>query len=173
MKATKTGKYLQTVMTFLALLLLGMGLRVPQAAASMVMMAETSLVTGSESSVYSFTAPGPGTITVQLSNLAWPETLSSLTFTATTADKVLGSWQAPSGAETDSFQVTGGTYFAHVNATADGLLDLGLFSVYCVFTPAAPPVPIPSTVWLLLGAVVALFGWRQHIGCQKADIRAL
>jgi hypothetical protein len=146
--------------TFLALVLLVLALRLPQAVASTVLVSDTSLVSGSESSVYSFVAPGPGTVTVELSNLAWPETLSSLTFTATTANRVLSSWQAP-GAEMESFQVSGGTYFAHVSATAGGTLDLGLYSLYCVFTPASQPVPIPPGAGLLLSALLGLILWRR------------
>ena len=61
-----------------------------QAGASMVLVSNTSLVSGSQSSVFSFEAPGNGTVTAQLSNLAWPTSLNSLTLAATTSNQVLG-----------------------------------------------------------------------------------
>ena len=126
------------------------------AQASTVLIADTTLVSGSETAILSFEAPGPGTVSVQLTNLDWPQALSSLSFMATTANQVLSSW---SGASSSSFQVTGsGTYFADVTAVAGGSLDLGAYSLSLTFTPAAAPVPLPSSGALLLGALAAIIG---------------
>jgi hypothetical protein len=154
-----------------------------QAGASTTLVSNTTLVSGSYSSVFSFEAPGPGTVTAQLSNLAWPTALNSLTLAATTADQVMGqiSASAPqssslglsasamdSAIQSDSFQVVGGVnYFAHVNAVAGGPLDLGLYSLSITFTPAAPSVPLPSSGWLMafgLIALVAVWGYlNRHL----------
>ncbi|MGO9852381.1 MAG: VPLPA-CTERM sorting domain-containing protein [Steroidobacteraceae bacterium] len=134
------------------------------AQASTVLIADTTLVSGSDSAVYSFEAPGPGTVSVQLTNLDWPQALSSLSFVATTANHVMSSWSDPggSGAYTLSFQVGGsGAYFADVTAVAGGLLDLGVYSFSLDFTPAIGPVPVPASGWLLLAGLLALIGLRR------------
>jgi len=131
--------------------------------ASTVLVSDTTLVTGSESQVFSFNAPGPGTVSVQLTNLDWPQALSSLSFVATTANNVLSSWSnsasAP-GPQDLTFQIRGpGTYFADVMATAGGPLDLGLYSLSLSFTPAGSAVvPVPSSGGLLLVGSAALIG---------------
>src|SRR5215469_4261919 len=90
------------------------------ARADMVLLSDTTLVTGTESSVYSFSAPGPGMVTVQLTSLAWPQALNSLTFMASTPSQVLSWWSDPSslpatGPQGLTFQVnSAGNYFADV-----------------------------------------------------------
>jgi hypothetical protein len=134
------------------------------ARASEVLLSDTTLVTGSETGVFSFDTPGAGTVSVQLTNLDWPQALSSLSFVATTASHVLSSWSDPgsAGSHTLSFQVTGsGAFFADVTAVAGGPLDLGVYSFSLEFTPAIGPVPLPASGWLLLGGMLALIGLRR------------
>src|SRR5215472_6670456 len=117
------------------------------AQASTQLIADTTLVSGSETATLSFQAPGPGTVTVQLTNLDWPQALSSLSFMATTSNQVLSPWSASS---LSSFQVpASGTYYADVLAVAGGSLDLGAYSLSLTFTPATAPVPLPSSGALL------------------------
>lgn len=144
-----------------ALALLGLlaVLAVPAHAGNAI-LADTTMVTGSSSDVFSFQAPGPGTVTVELTNVAWPQPLTSLSFMAMTPGQVLASWSDPATlmapvSQTESFQVTsGGTYFADVTANAGGTLDLGVYSLWISFTPANS-VPLPSSALLLLSALVA------------------
>lgn len=136
------------------------------AAASTVLVSDTSLVNVSQSSVYAFEAPGPGTITTQLMNIDWPTNLSSLTLTTTTANDVLQQLAA-TGTQAGSFKVQGGiSYFAHVDAIAGGPLHLGLYSLQMTFTPASSPVPLPSGVWMFLAAIllVAILLMRRPDG---------
>ena len=153
------------------------------ARADMVLLSDTTLVTGTESSVYSFNAPGPGTVTVQLTSLAWPQALNSLSFMASTPSQVLSWWSDPSsqpatGPQGLTFQVNGaGTYFADVTAAAGGALDLGVYSLSLTFTPAGT-VPLPPSGLLLAGALALIFGWywrhRATPGAQPpGDNRAL
>jgi len=136
------------------------------AQASTVLLADTTLVSGNESSVFSFNAPGPGTVSVELTNLDWPQALSGLSFMATTSSQVLSSW-SDSGLspQLSAFQVgAAGTYFANVVATAGGPLDLGAYSFSLTFTPAGSPVPLPSSGALLLVGMAGLVGllrWRH------------
>ena len=129
------------------------------ASAGGVLLADSTLVSGTSSDIFSFQAPGPGTVTVNLTNLAWPQPLTSLDFMATTPSAVLSSW-SDSGAtgsvsQTQYFQVsTAGTYFADITATAGGALDLGVYSFSLTFTPAGSPVPLPASGWLMTSAVL-------------------
>ena len=128
------------------------------AEASNVLVADTTLVTGNQSATFSFQAPGPGTVSVQLTDLDWPQALSSLSFMAATPSSVLASGSS-SSMQSFAFQVAaGGKYFADVMAVAGGSLDLGAYSFNLSFTPAGSPVPLPSSGLLLLGGVAALIG---------------
>lgn len=136
--------------------LLAMGCLLPamSARAESLLVAQTTLISGTESTVDSFSVPSAGTVTVQLSDLPWPQALSSLSFMATSGNQVLSSWSTlTSGVE--SFQVTPGTYFAHVTGTAAGALDLGLYSMTLSFQPAGT-VPLPGSAWLLVIGLLAL-----------------
>lgn len=126
-----------------------------------VLVAQTTLVVGSESTVDSFKTPGAGTVSVHLVNLNWPTQLKSLSFSATSASQVLWS-SSGSGAmsnETATFNVSSaGTYYAHIMATAQGALDIGLYSVLMTFTPTTSPVPLPFSGWMLLTGLFVLAG---------------
>jgi hypothetical protein len=126
-----------------------------------VLLNDTSLVVGSQSAVFSFEAPGPGVVVAQVVNVDWPQALSSLSFSAGSASKVMSSWSdaGTQGSATLSFDVSGpGMYFADIEATAGGPLDLGVYSMCIKFTSA---VPLPASAWLLAAGLVALLaGWR-------------
>jgi hypothetical protein len=131
----------------------------PYARAESILLAQTTLVNGSESSVDSFTAPVAGTVTVSLKSLKWPTALSTLSFSATSATQVLASWSG-SGLSSDvaTFDVGAGTYFAHIMATAAGAMGLGLYSLLISFNPSTPTVPLPSSEWMLLTGMFVLGG---------------
>lgn len=152
--------------------LLFYGLLATVANASTMLVSDTTLVTGSESAVFSFEAPGSGTLTVQLTNLDWPQALGSLSFVASTGNHVLSSWSDPSSDSTGllSFQVVAGDrYFADVMAAAGGPLDLGAYSFCVDFTPAGSPVPLPASGVLLAGGLSLLVLMRRR---QRACGRA-
>lgn len=131
----------------------------PHAWADDLLLAQTTLVVGSQSTVDSFTTSGAGTVSVHLANLDWPTQLQSLSFTATSANQVLWSGSGAVSTEAASFQVSsGGTYFAHIMASAQGTLDIGLYSVLMTFTPSTSPVPLPSSGWMLLTGMFVLAG---------------
>ena len=138
-----------------------------QARADMLLLSNTTLVSGSQSAVFSFNAPSAGTVSAQLTDVTWPQSLSALSFVAATANQVLSSWSATSlqpgpTSQTLYFQVAGpGSYFADVMATAGGPLNLGVFSLSLDFKPANSPVPIPPSGWLLLSAVLLMVGLRS------------
>jgi hypothetical protein len=148
---------------------LKMGLLAPVAALSLagasnawagsLLLAQSTLVTGTESTVDSFTTTEAGKVTVHLQSLDWPAPLSALSFSATSADNVLAYWN--SGGSVDSgdmtFNVSGpGTYFAHIMATSTPTngIDAGLYSVLMTFQP----VPLPASGWMLLTGMFVLAG---------------
>ena len=64
----------------------------PQAWADSILLAQTTLVAGTVSTVDSFTTAGPGTVSVTLQSLNWPTQLNALSFSATSASQV-SSWE--------------------------------------------------------------------------------
>jgi hypothetical protein len=145
----------------------------PVVRAESVLLSDTTLVSGSQSTVFSFQAPGPGTLSVELTDIDWPQTLSSLSFMATSGSQVLASWSDPgsqSGASL-SFQVTGGRYFADVLATAGGPLDLGLYSLAIQFKPAVSPVALPASGVLLLTGLVLMVAVRRVAHARRAALQ--
>ncbi|MBV8145656.1 MAG: hypothetical protein JO184_11665 [Gammaproteobacteria bacterium] len=134
-----------------ALILLSM-MAGPLASATMY-VSQTTLVSGTDSSVESFTVTSPDNVTVQLSNIPWPQSLSSLSFVLSSANTVISSWSTDTST-VESFELDPGTYFAHVSATATGDIDLGLYSLSIGNQPA--PVPLPPAAALLLTGVLLL-----------------
>ena len=126
-----------------------------------VLLSDSSLVTGNQSNVFSFDAPGPGTVSVQLTNIDWPQPLASLSFVAATGSKVLASWSDPASQSQGNltFQVPGGgRYFADISATAAGGLDLGVYSFTIQFSPATTGVPLGASGGFLLCGLLLLLG---------------
>ena len=147
-----------------AALALLLGLAVNVVRADTVLVSDTTLVSGSESSVYSFVAPAAGTVSIQIDNLDWPQPLSSLSFMLATTSQVVSSWSDPGTPEgmTLTFQVpAGGRYFADVIAQAGGTLDLGVYSLAIDFCPTSTVVPLPATGGLLLTGIVAVLVLRR------------
>jgi len=133
---------------------LGMA-QAPQARADMMLLSNTTMVTGTQSSVMSFSAPGDGYVTATLQNLPWQKSLDALSFQATSGADVLSSWSGKDATKTETFQVTAGNYFAHIVATTADEFDVGLYSLSLTFTPNA--VPLPASSLLLLTGIFGLF----------------
>ena len=133
----------------------------PHAWADSILLAQTTLVAGTVSTVDSFTTSGAGTVSVTLQSLNWPTQLNALSFSATSASQVLASWNGTGTTLTGStttFDVGAGTYFAHIMATAGGALNLGLYSMMMTFSPSTPTVPLPASGWMLLTGMFVLVG---------------
>jgi hypothetical protein len=145
----------------LAPLALGCLAMAPHARADSILLAQTTLVSGSQSTVDSFTTPGAGTVTVDLQSLDWPTSLNALSFSATSANQVLASLNATGlTGDVATFNVgSAGTYYAHILATAGGALDLGIYSLNMSFSPTGTPtVGLPASGWMLLTGMFVLAG---------------
>ena len=144
---------------------LGLGLTagaLPQpAAADMVtaenLVSQSTLVINQQSNVYSFSAPGAGTLYVTLQDVVWPTPLASLAMSVNSPSSALGTLNVDG--EMDLTLSKGGTYYVDVTGQAGGSLDLGLYSLQVNFLPQGA-VPLPGSVALLLGGLLALGGAR-------------
>ena len=143
---------------YVAVATLGL-LAMAQARAEEIMLAQTTLVIGTDSSVAAITVPSAGSLTVELSNLPWPQSLESLSFMLSSSNQVISAWSTDS-TNVESYNVTPGTYFAHLTGTAGGPLDLGLYSLTVGFQPAGV-VPLPASGALMLSGLLAAaaLGW--------------
>jgi hypothetical protein len=168
MKTTRFPRLVPRAGWLMALALFCLALT-PHARAATMLLSDMTMVTGSEAATFSFNTPGAGTVTWNLQNLAWPQplSLSALSFAATTSNSVVSYWNmsTPDAGKVDQFQVTGGSYFAHVMATANGAWDLGVYSLNLTFTPT---VPLPASEWMLLIGVLILFGLTRVLSAFSA-----
>jgi hypothetical protein len=132
---------------------------IESAGAAQVLYDGTGFVQGQQSFVQSFNISGPGTLTVTLSNVAWPEQLASLNMVLGTASGLMGPEM---GVGTETFNVTGGRVFAQWFGVAQGPLDLGVYSMNIVFqSSGVTPVPLPASIALLASGLV-LLGWQRR-----------
>jgi len=140
-------------------------------AEELLLKAATTMVYGSAADTYSMTAPSAGTITAQVSSVAWPSPLAALSFNMSDASSLLNAQTLSSaqsvhasdttGQQPEIYEVGAGTYFAHVMATAGGPLNLGLYSVMFTFTPSA--VPLPAAAGMLLIGLMVFFALRRPL----------
>jgi hypothetical protein len=129
------------------------------AGASEVLYNNSGFLTGQQSFVQSFNITGPGTLSVSLTNVDWPQQLASLNLVLSSGS---GSLLGPEmGAGSDSFHVGSGMVYAQWFGTAQGPLDTGVYSLNVEFLPNALPVPLPASIALLLSGL-ALLAWQRR-----------
>jgi hypothetical protein len=129
------------------------------ALASEVIYDSSGFIRGQQSGLESFSLSGPGTLTVTLANVNWPQQLASLNLVVSSASGLLGPEM---GAGTESYQVTeGGEIFAQWFGTAQGPLDTGTYTVDIAFQPNASLVPLPTSI-ALLASGLAVIGWHRR-----------
>jgi hypothetical protein len=133
-----------------------------QAQASEVLYNSSGFLQGTQSFVQAFNVATAGTLTVTLTNVAWPQQLASLNLLLTTTSGAMGSEM---GVGTASFDVKAGDFFAQWFGTAQGPLNAGVFEMEIEFNPSAGnPVPLPTSIALLLSGL-GLLVW--HRGAQN------
>ena len=140
------------------------------AKASEVLYDVIGFFSGQQSFENSFTLSGPGTLTVTVTDFAWPTPLSQLDFVVSNTQSLLGPEM---GAGTASYKITGAqNVFVQMFGTAQGPLDTGVYGLDIQWTPAVTAVPLPASVALLLSGL-AVLGWqrRQRSGLPPALVR--
>lgn len=130
------------------------------ALADTVLYDGSAFMRGTQSFSDTFNLTAPGTLTVTLTNVAWPQQLASLNFLLSTDNGMMGPEM---GAGTYSYNVvTGGNVFAQWFGTAQGPLDAGVYSLKIDFQPlGGMPVPLPASVVLLFSGL-ALLLWQSR-----------
>jgi len=130
------------------------------AAADVVMYDGTGFLQGQQSFSESFAVYGPGTLTVTLTNVDWPQSLASLNLVMSTPGGLLGAEMGPG---TETFKVAGaGQIYSQWFGTAQGPMDVGVYSLKVEFAP----VPLPASIGLLLSGLAVLV-WRRHLRAPR------
>lgn len=133
------------------------------AGASTILLDESGFLQGQESFTKSFDITGPGVLTVTMSNISWPEKLSSLNFLLSAASGLLG----PSmGEGSQQFEITGGRIYAQWFGQAQGPLNVGVYGMKIEFTPNAAAVPLPTSLALLMSGL-GLLVWQRRQSARR------
>lgn len=139
------------------------------AQASTVMYEGLGFVQGSQSFTDSMNLPSAGTLTVTLSNIAWPQSLASLNLMLTSANGMLGREMV--GDDTETFNVNAGNVLAQWFGSAQGPLNAGVYGVKIEFQPTVgTPVPLPTSIVLLLSGLGLLL-WQRHGHGQGQELQ--
>lgn len=116
----------------------------------------TNVVWGSSLSVYSLAASSAGQLTVRLSDIAWPDALSSLSLLVTDLNTV---WERETGSGDWLIDLSGpATLYVAVFAKSVDKYTPGLYQLRADFAP----VPLPAAVWLLLSGIGGLALFRRE-----------
>jgi hypothetical protein len=132
---------------------------VGRASASQMLVDQTSFLSGQQSYVEAFNILGPGTLTVSLTNVAWPQSLASLGMVLSSASGLLAPVM---GEGTSSIKVGSGMLYAQWFGTAQGPLDTGVYSLEIEFESSATAVPLPTSLLLLLSGLTLLVWQRRQ-----------
>ena len=145
-------------------------LLVTRANADTVLYDGSGFMRGTQSFSDTFNLTAPGTLTVTLTNVAWPQQLASLNFLVSTDNGMMGPEM---GAGTYTYNVVaGGNVFAQWFGTAQGPLDAGVYSLKIDFAPSGVPVPLPTSAMLLFsGLALLLWQRRQNMSVGRAEAR--
>jgi hypothetical protein len=116
---------------------------------------------GTQSFSDSFALPSPGTLTVTMANVAWPQQLASLNFLVTSPSGAMGPEM---GTGTYTFNVGAGNVSAQWFGTAQGALNTGVYSMEIQYQPSVSsgnPVPLPTSIALFVSGL-ALLIWQRR-----------
>jgi hypothetical protein len=151
---------IQYVLTLIICMAALLAVSARPANASEILYDGSGFMRGQQSMEQTFVVSGPGTLTVTLSNVDWPQSLASLNLLVSSTQGLLGPEM---GAGTATFNVTGGDVFAQWFGTAQGPLNTGVYGLEVVWNSATAtaPVPLPTSFALLLAGLLLLFWHRR------------
>jgi hypothetical protein len=139
------------------------------ALADAIIYDNAGFVQGQQSFVQAFDITTPGTLTVTLSQIPWPDTISGLNLFVSTATGIVGSSM---GVGTESMQVDSGVIYAHWFGAATGPSNLGVYGLEITFAPeGVAQVPLPMPLILLFSGLALLAFWlrRRPAACFRDD----
>ncbi len=133
------------------------------------LLAQSTMVFTSQANVYAFNAPGPGTLSIHLEDMTWPEKLQDLSFAILSPSSVLGGMSSAGDLSLPVGQ--SGLLYAAVTGRAGGTMGLGigLYSLRVNFFAAGSPVPLPTAISLLLSGL-GLLGIGRLLGSVKVAV---
>lgn len=118
---------------------------------SAVVCSSQRTVVGSDFSIFSFEIQTAGEYEISLSDLMWPSgTLASLSLLLTTSTETVLELTT---AGSMMFFASAGTYFAQISAATSMSDPIGLYGLR---VENVAPIPLPSTVLLLLSGLITL-----------------
>lgn len=129
----------------------------------------TTLVTQPQIDLQPLTLSNAGTVTINFTDMKWPDLLGSLSFTLFDATHVIGSYSLPAGSTTGTgvFDVNAaGNYYASIFASPAAGQVGGLYNAKIYFQTLAP-VPLPAAGWLMLSGIAGLAAIRPKHTKQK------
>lgn len=127
-----------------------------RAQASEILFDGVGFLQGTQTFSDSFNLSSPGTLTVSLANVAWPEQLASLNLLLTSPSGAMGPEMGPG---TSTFNVTAGNVTAQWFGTAQGALNTGVYSMEIQYQPNT--VPLPTSIALFLSGFTLLI-WQRR-----------
>jgi len=131
--------------------------------ASEVLYNGVGFLQGTQSFSDSFTLSSPGTLTVTLGNVGWPQPLSTLDLLVSSSSGVLAPSLDASTvmSATETLNVAAGNISANwFGQAAAGGLNAGVYSVEIQYQ-ATPTVPLPTSIGLFLSGLV-LLAWQRR-----------
>jgi hypothetical protein len=162
---------MRSVLLTIALAVLFSSTFAGHARAGEVLYDGSGFLQGTQSFIESFNLPSAGTLTITMSNVNWIEPLASLNLVLSSPNGKLGPEMA---AGTSTFAVQSGEVSAQWFGTAQGPLNIGVYGVKIEFQPAAGiPVPLPTSIALLLSGLVLLFWQRRRRRVAAGESRDL
>jgi hypothetical protein len=136
------------------------------ASASEILYDGVGFLQGTQSFTDSFTVSSPGTLTVSLSNVAWPTRLASLDLLVSSPSGALGpELDATNSTATATYNVTSGNVVAQWFGTAQGSLNAGVYALEIQFQ-STNPVPLPTSIALFLSGLGLLIWQRRTRGAD-------
>jgi hypothetical protein len=128
--------------------------------ADMVIYDSMAMFQGQQAFTDSFSVATPGTLTVSVTSVPWLDTVTGLSFSLSSPTGTVGNSLSGGGSETINL-ASAGTYSANWFGNAQGLYNLGVVGVDIEFRPYASPVPLPTTILLMLSGLGLLFAWPR------------